>query len=285
MSDFVVSVRESGSAIQGMYRRLMDGRWKPIEWERFELGEVPPDVLEGTIAAWQARLLDEYRSATVFSQFQSVLLWAGMPNDVLGCASRVVQDELRHVQLCGDLIHALGGAPSATGVPEAFVVPWNPALPLERQVLEFALQYFCLGEQVSSRLIDATWKQTGHPFAREVLRRLSSDERFHAEFGWTVAGIVWPHASEETREAAIAALPAQLADLEHQTVSYAHEGPLTDVHLHLGSLTYADHRATFYRAVEETLLPRLEALGLPARRAWARRAPSSEAIDLRNAAR
>lgn len=274
-----ISVRESGSALHGVYQKLMAGRWEPIEWERFELGELPAEVVAASVEAWRARLLDEYRSATLFSQFQSLTLWANVPNDLLGCCSRVVQDELRHVQLCGDLIHALGAAPTTQAPPEVFVAPWDARVPMDRQVLEFALQFFCLGEQLSARMIEATHQTTGHPMAREVLRRLGSDERFHAEFGWTVVNTVWPFASEETRGAIAADLPTQLLRLENTFVAYGKDAPdvpLSDAHRHLGSLSIGEHRDTFYAGVEQDLLPRLEALGLEARRAWAARDATSE---------
>ena len=41
---------------------------------------------------------------------------------------------------------------------------------MEKQVLDFAFQYFCLDESLSSHLIEATQRSAGHPMVREVLR-------------------------------------------------------------------------------------------------------------------
>ena len=51
-------------------------------------------------SAWQARVLDEYRSQIAFTDLLNDLTQLGCSFDVLGTAIRVVRDEARHVEIC-----------------------------------------------------------------------------------------------------------------------------------------------------------------------------------------
>lgn len=271
MSTVVVEVRESGSKLAGLHKKLMAGQWGDIDWRGFDRGEFSPEALMYSAEAWRRRLADEYRSATVFSQFQSLLLLANVPVDILGCASRVVQDEVRHVQLCADLVAVMGQDTFAEIPQAAMYVSYDPEVDAASQLFSLTVGLFCMGETVSSHLIGATYERTGHPLVKEALKRLYSDEQFHAEFGWNLAQVLAEQVPEDVRRQIGAGLDLSFAELEAMCTSYgegAEEMVLTDEDRRLGSLSVPEHRATFYRAVESELVPRLEQIGLPARQAW-----------------
>src|SRR5262249_34625565 len=83
----------------------------------FDRGAYDAASLEWGLGAWQARLLDEYRSQVAFTDLLLQLTELGFSFDVLGTAVRVVRDEARHVELCRRMVHALGGDDIIPGEP------------------------------------------------------------------------------------------------------------------------------------------------------------------------
>jgi hypothetical protein len=271
MSTVQIEVRESGSKLVGLHKKLMAGQWGDIDWRGFDRGTFSPESLRYSAEAWRRRLADEYRSATVFSQFQSFLLLTNLPVDILGCVSRVVQDEVRHVQLCADLVAVMGEGATAEIYEPALFVPFDPESEAVPQLLSLTIGLFCMGETVSSHLIGATYEKTGHPLVKEAMKRLYSDEQFHAEFGWNLAAVLAQHAEPEILEAIGAGLDQSFGELETMCTSYgegADDMVLTDEDRLLGSLSVPEHRACFYKAVDTELVPRLEKMGFPARAKW-----------------
>jgi len=195
-----------------------------------------------------------------------------VPLDVVGAMARVLADEVRHVQLCADVVTALGGTPAAAIPTAQAYLLVDPARGMLPQLLAAAMNLLCLGETVSARLLGATKAVTTVAPIREVLHRLHVDEVFHGEVGWQLAGLLLAGATEAERDELVAALPGSLGQLEATCTGYGDApGSLPDEDRALGSLSVDEHRAAFYLAVDEALLPRLEALGLPGREAWARR--------------
>ncbi|MDB5099200.1 MAG: hypothetical protein JWM80_3621 [Cyanobacteria bacterium RYN_339] len=271
MATFDVHVRPSGTSLAAAHQEILaGGRWQPIDWSG--IGPFPEPVRLAGAASWTRRMVDEYRSTTLFSQLQTLLLLANLPLDVMGAMARVVADEVRHVQLCADAVTALGGAPSGAIEAESAYLLVDPAAGMRPQLLAAAMNLLCLGETVSARLIGATHQGTRCAPFKEVLRRLHADEVFHGEFGWQLVGLLLVDASPEERAALAAMLPTSLRQLEAVCTTYG-DAPeeLAEADRALGSLSVREHREAFHRAVDEAVLPRLEALGLPGREAWAGR--------------
>src|SRR6476620_9766720 len=74
---------------------------------RFDPGAYDAASLEWGLGAWQARLLDEYRSQVAFTDLLLQLTELGFSFDVLGTAVRLVRDEARHVELCRRMVRSL----------------------------------------------------------------------------------------------------------------------------------------------------------------------------------
>lgn len=83
-----------------------------------------------------------------------------MPIDILGCASRVVTDEVRHVQLCADLTEVMGGELTAECFEPALYVQIDPEYDALPQLLSLTIGLFCMGETISAHLIGATLDQS-----------------------------------------------------------------------------------------------------------------------------
>lgn len=271
MDSFYVSLRASDTPLKGYHQKLMNGRWGDIDWGAFRADDFSEAAIELTAEDWGRTLVSEYRSAAALAQFQSLLLLANQPMDAVSCASRFVQDEIRHAQLAGDVLGALGYQAEAEVDEGGLFLSISPDQPFVPQLFAWTLGALCIGETVSERVIRASFESTGQPQIKEVWRRIHSDEAFHAEFGWQLAAILLPEVDAETLERIDEHLPAKLTQMEAACQGHtdpAADTPLSDEAIHLGNLPAAGHRAAFYEAMETRLLPRLEALGFSTRRTW-----------------
>jgi hypothetical protein len=153
----------------------------------------------------------------------------------------------------------------------------SPHLTFARWVLGM----FCVGEASSVALLAASRGGGTDPCVDAVLRTLHEDEILHDEIGWALAGFLAPTFSDDERdwlgaELAIAFgfyerlhAPRMPAERSDQFPEPERPGP------NLGVLTEETHARTFYERMERVVLPRLDALGIPAFEAWAlRRGPS-----------
>lgn len=274
MDPILVSIARSDTPMAAVHAKLVEADWGPVAWSGFDASAWAEGPRVRAIAAWQRRLSDEYRSTLLFSQFQTLLLLAGVPLDLCGCVGRVVGDEVRHVQLCADVLVALGAPAEADVAATEAYLPVDPAAPMHPQLASLALGLLCLGETVSAGLIGATHAAASSPPIRETLRRLHRDEVYHGELGWHLLEWLLEAGGAEVREGLARTLPEALRRLEALCTDY---GPaalavtweVTDAEL--GSLSVEAHRDAFFDAVERLLLPRLDRAGLAGRAAWAAR--------------
>jgi hypothetical protein len=271
MDSFFISLRASETPLKGYHQKLMNGRWGDIDWAAFRAEDFSEEAVELTAQDWGRTLVSEYRSAAALAQFQSLLLLANQPMDAVSCASRFVQDEIRHAQLAGDVLAALGYRADVDIDDGGLFLSIAPDRPFASQLFAWTLGALCVGETVSERVIRASFESTGQPQIKEVWRRIHSDEAFHAEFGWNLATILLPQVDDETLAGIDEALPAKLSQMEGACFGHsdpADDAPLSDEAIYLGNLPPAGHRAAFYEAADKKLLPKLEALGFSTRRKW-----------------
>lgn len=271
MDSFFISMRASETPLKGFHKKLMNGRWGDIDWTAFRPEDYSEAAIERTAEDWGRTLVSEYRSAAALAQFQSLLLLANLPMDAVSCASRFVQDEIRHAQLAGDVLSALGYRAEADIDEGGLFLTIAPDEPFASQLFAWTLGALCVGETVSERVIRASYESTGQPQIKEVWRRIHSDEAFHAEFGWQLAEILLPDVDDETLENIDQHLPAKLSQMEaacHGQSRPEDDEPLSDEDLYLGNLPAAGHRAAFYEAIETRLLPRVEKMGFSTRKTW-----------------
>src|SRR5262252_3903259 len=99
----MLDLRSTSRVLAGFHDRFQDDML-PLDlslqaFARFDRGTYDSASLDWGLSAWQARLLDEYRSQVAFTDLLLQLTELGFSFDVLGTAVRVVRDEARHVEL------------------------------------------------------------------------------------------------------------------------------------------------------------------------------------------
>ena len=96
--------------------------------------------------------------------------------------TRVVRDEARHVDLCRQVVDALGGWPERA--PEAKWVRSDPRLPLTQRIARGIVGSMCVGETISVAMLEGVRRNATDPTVRAVLTQMLADESFHSRFGW-----------------------------------------------------------------------------------------------------
>jgi hypothetical protein len=232
--------------------------------------EVPdlPHVREAAITTWLGRMQNEYGSAAVFEALAEQMTRAGFDEKKIAECRGFADEERNHGVLCGAVVEALGG--EALGVlREQHDFPMHEdATPIEG-VLRNLLSISCLSETIAVSLIGAEREEMPESSLRDLLTTIWADEIGHARFGWKVVAELAPTLDAETRERLGEYLRIAFAHLESHELAHL---PLSSAPppegVELGLCSGADARVLFFDTVETVIVKSLEALGLPAQRAW-----------------
>jgi hypothetical protein len=232
----------------------------------------PLQGLQGAaLGTWRGRMINEHGSAEVFEVLAEQLEQAGVDAVNVARCREFAAEERLHGVLCGAVVQALGGQALAT-VPAPEEVPRHEdAEPLEA-ALRNLISISCLSETVAVALIGAERLDMPEGELRELLTTIYADECGHANFGWRLLGELLP--DDPALKARLGEyLVVAFAHLEeHELAHLPDSGALPPGGAALGLCSGADARELFYAAVDQVIVPGLDAHGLPASDAWARRA-------------
>jgi hypothetical protein len=235
----------------------------------FSGASVPKDTLEAVARGWQRLLDTEYESVVIASWMTAALARLGAPLDLLGAFGRIVEDEVRHVDLCCQLVEAFGASPTISRGP-------LPPLPdsLERgsagelETVSALVGFFCVFEFLSGLVFHQALDATTVELPRWAIGEIYRDEAFHGAFGFEAARQFVPTWSDGWRTTLARRVEDDVRRFEQRL-----GGPLPAVAAPLdaevsaleamGLLSPPRLLATFYLGVERQLLPRLVELGLP----------------------
>ncbi len=229
-----------------------------------------PHLAASARATWLGRMVNEHGSAHVFEALADQLADAGFAHaDVVRCRG-FAAEERRHGVLCGAVVESLGGE-AQTIVDRPVPVPCHDDVGREEAVLRNLLSVSCLSETVAVALIAAEREEMPEGPLRALLTGIWSDEVGHARFGWAIVRARVPGLSAAARARLGVYLGVALRHLEEHELAHL---PLSAPPPHgsvLGLCNGAEARVLFYETIEQVILPGLEALGLPARKAWRER--------------
>lgn len=179
-------MRKVGGAFAAGHAALMG---TPIDFSLLDPSAIPPAYLEAAQAAWQERFETEYRSIQIMTRFMTEVVGAGDPIDVYAMVADLIEDEVRHMALCGETVRALG---RNAVLPEPVAIPESDAfmaLPMAQRAMATALSMLAVNETLSCGFIEDLAARCQHPVIGAVLRATIEDEAEHQELGWTyIAG-------------------------------------------------------------------------------------------------
>jgi hypothetical protein len=230
-----------------------------------------PELLTRARAAWAHYTKTEFRSIQIMTRFLTEVVGAGDPIDIYAGALDLVQDEVRHTELCSAICSALGGEPVLPDPVPLTDPPTFLAAPMAERALTTAITMLAVNETISTAFIEDLATRCRTPGIRDALASIIEDESTHGDFGWTyvrealrrfspstlphwqtlVQVTLRPH--EEGSRRALSALPEDQVNLD------AHPEPeLAD----LGLLSAPRQALLYRRARDRDLIPRLRALDL-----------------------
>jgi hypothetical protein len=235
----------------------------------FEPAALGPPTALAAARGWQALLDTEYESVVIASWMTAALARLGAPLDLLGAFGRVVEDEVRHVDLCAQLVERMGGAPTIVRGP-------LPPLPHdlardgagELEAVSSLVGFFCVFEFLSGLVFHEALEAATVELPRWAIGEIYRDEAFHGAFGFEAARHFVPGWRDEWKAQLARRVEADVRRFEQRL-----GGPLPgrpaplDPELAalegLGLLAPPKLLATFYAGVERQLGPRLRELGIP----------------------
>jgi len=240
---------------------------------------IHPEALRLCRRNWQRRMIQEHQSAQVFSSMLPDLIEAEATIDVKVCVLRSAMDELHHAALCADVVSYLGGVPEVETNLQLPPIAPHPGVPALERSLRNLFFVGCLSETVAVSLLTEERELVKDPYVARVLKQLAGDETLHARIGWVYLREVWPTLDEAARERTIEYLYVALAYYEKCMVDATPFASIPPIILaEARSIGFADcreSRALFYETMESVIIPQLEEIGLPARKAWDARASAT----------
>jgi hypothetical protein len=233
-----------------------------------------PHLREAALATWRGRMVNEYASSRVFEGLAAQIRAAGMDGELAVECDAFAEEERTHGALCGAVVQALGGQAVASDRKEGPFPMHADATAIEG-VLRNVVSISCLSETVAVSLIGAERLAMPEGELRDLLTRIWADEIGHARFGWRLVAQLLPGVGREARTRLAAYLAIAFAHLERHELAHLVVGAAPPPEgAALGLCDGADARTLFYATVSKVIVPRLEALGVAASRAWAVRGAS-----------
>ncbi|MDP3275373.1 MAG: ferritin-like domain-containing protein [Deltaproteobacteria bacterium] len=271
-----VKIGTDEKLFRSMHRRYCDDLHELPAWDRFDASALEDSVREELRRAWSARVVAEYRSMVVFSELIARMPEAGLSLEVSCAASRLLQDEARHTELCQQIAERLGGTDDALVDVKRDLHLADENLRAELFVARWTVSMFCVGECASVGLLQALVDEGKDPCVSRVLETLLRDEILHDRFGWALARSVIPTLTDDEREWLSADLAFSFAhyDRVNGRGMRAEGGEVTvgparsDGAERMGLIAPSAYAQAWYTRLDTVIMPSLRGLGLAANEAW-----------------
>lgn len=223
-------------------------------------GAADASARELAARVWSFRLGSELEAAQRFRALAPRLRAAGASEAIVGMAEDAAVDELRHAELCRQLILHFGGAPPPE--PE-IALRWTAPAVVDRseRLLYEIVALSCVTETLSTALLGELVARATDPVCRQAMHSILRDEVNHSRLGWAflaeenargVRDCVGPH------------LPAMLeATLGDELFSVPGESDARLAQLAgLGSLERSDRLRVVREVLQSVIFPGLELFGV-----------------------
>jgi len=222
------------------------------------------------VAAWPMRAAEELRSALVFRAIRTAARQIGDAP----CRrwdrvfSRLVGDELRHARLCAET-GVLLGAPRPQYDVGVLRARLQTLTDTRSRLLSLLLIEVAIGETLSTAFFSAGKQLAREPHTRRVLATILRDEVRHARLGWRAVAELGQGATAMLATEARKGLLGLERDLAIPALRRLEAGePFDPALAELGVLPPEVRVETFYKTIETSIVPRLDALGLDGTLAW-----------------
>ena len=261
----------SGTDLEAQWRRVAaaSARCAPAE-VTFDAGAWDPAAVAKARAMWLARMVSEHRSTAVFAGLAAQLMAASAPLDFAAMALSMAQDELRHTELCAEVVRAMGGDARCEADLTFAALPVHGRVTPEERALRNVVYGSCLSEMVNSaRFVDALEEIT-EPVTRDATRRLLADEVEHARFGFCYLDAMapWLDAHPGVRASLGEYLRRAFKTFERAYAGSGARAQRSDDERALGLPDPERLLVVFDQTMRGAIIPALEQRGIAAAEAW-----------------
>jgi hypothetical protein len=270
VSRFVLERDKTRLKVVHRQRVLRQGDADPAP--AFERAALDPKILPAAISGWQRLVETEYESVVIAGWMTAGLARFGAPLDIIGAFGRVVEDEIRHVDICAQMVERFGEQPSierAATPPFPIGVEGPASEESEFELIAGLVGFFCVFEHLSAHVFHAALEAAEHDIAKWAISEIHRDEAFHGAFGFETAKVFVPSWSEARKKQLGERVAADVMRFEQRLGGPLPASPPRDPHPdqtrgleRLGLLSTPDLLSIFYQSVKKELLPRLDELGI-----------------------
>lgn len=243
-----------------------------MPWGSFDRRRFPASALALAYDAQRMLALGEYSAVSLFARFVDGLARAGAPFDLVSAASRIPQDEIRHADLAFRFASLCAGRDvTVEWAEEPAPQRWHDRLTLA-DLDSFAVEIVAIGETLACALLSACRDGASNPLAHAVYSNIVADEVHHARLGWYY--LLWraPQWSRADRQHTADSAGVMVMQVETR-FGRGRDAPrgAQKAARALGVLDTARQRKVVRAVMEREIVPGLDALGLGASHAWAKR--------------
>lgn len=263
------------------------------DFEAFDPDAYPIELRRKAAWQWWGRAQAEHGSVHQFSAVTRALCELRAPYELLGALSRLITDEVRHVELCARAAKSI--YPEGESEKDFYdlrspFAPWPDApllhgeptgakeMKLRGWACRAILTACAIGETLSRPMLDALATVSTDPMPRLVCEQILKDEQLHGRFGFEALAVLVPELNEEEKQSLHTQLRRSLAGFERTTCGPVRLEDLAGTELtieapsggdaNLGTLSYEQFAMIFYATLEQEIFPGLQELGLDPMQAW-----------------
>jgi hypothetical protein len=239
-------------------------------WDTLDPTRYPAELVRRARRSWTENAFNEYCTFIALGQMLQAMGEAQAPLDLWRMASRFLEEEILHVELCARMASQLGGLWPRTFEPDAIALPLDPSLTPRQRAAELVVRICCVGEAFSLPMLSGAMRTAAHPLSRAVLTTIVEDEALHGRFGYLYlawAEAEWTPAERDRLGQAASSALATFAPLWQRLTSSVVDGVTSEgyrvEHVHeLGWMESTAYRALALETVERAVRGPLAKLGV-----------------------
>jgi hypothetical protein len=169
------------------------GGWQPrTDPPPLDRASLPPALVRLLTLRWR-QLCEDERDSVIGATLAAVdLARLGAPAAILGAAARVIEDEVRHVEVCARVLDRLGAEPFP-GSPAARRATLGSEDAIEARCARALVAGFGVSEPMSAACFALVRRHAREPLIRWAITELLRDEARHGPFAieagaWVIRG-------------------------------------------------------------------------------------------------
>jgi hypothetical protein len=183
------------------YKTPVENWWPREQAPAFDRNRYPSALLTRAVAAWRRFSADERDSVIVSTLVTTDLARLGAPPAILGMAARVIEDQVRHVEVCTRVLESLGADASLTPADGTRVaLSSDDDDDVESRLARALIARFAVGRSLSAACFATARATAREPLIAWAYTELLRDEARHGAFGARAGEWVIRHWSAEQRQ-------------------------------------------------------------------------------------